>query len=132
MKTTFEAIREQKPCKDGWKKLISYYQPKDLFEEITIEEIIKSNGINDALWALRACKINEVIYFVGKCAEGVLPIFEKVFPDDDRPRKAVEICYEYPNVKKNAASAAARAASDASDAAFILKILLEISNEKRI
>ena len=26
------------------------------------------------------------------CAEHVLPLFEKIYPDDDRPRKAIEVC----------------------------------------
>ena len=26
------------------------------------------------------------------CAERVLPLFEEVFPNDDRPRKAIEVC----------------------------------------
>jgi len=31
------------------------------------------------------------------CAERVLPIFEKVFPNDNRPRKAIEICRTWIN-----------------------------------
>ena len=30
--------------------------------------------------------------WAGDCAEHVLPFFERAFPNDDRPRKAIEIC----------------------------------------
>jgi hypothetical protein len=48
------------------------------------------------------------------CAEAVLHIYETAYPQDDRPRKAIEAAKEY--VKKPSADAAARAAQGADDA----------------
>lgn len=66
--------------------------------------------------------------FACDCAERVLPLFEKVFPDDDRPRKCIEatrrfargeITREELGVFWDAAWDAARAAGDAAgDAAW--------------
>jgi hypothetical protein len=37
--------------------------------------------------------------FAADCAEHVLPIYEKEYPDDDRPRKAVQATRDYANGK---------------------------------
>ena len=54
-KTTLNAIRAHGPCADGWKKLLAHLgktqaddQPLDLLT------ILDSNGLDDALWCLRA------------------------------------------------------------------------------
>jgi hypothetical protein len=71
-------------------------------------------------------KNNKVrILFAIFCAESVLDLFEKKYPNDDRPRKAIEATKEYLKnpIEKNAAAAAyatvyaAYAAADAADAA---------------
>jgi hypothetical protein len=62
------------------------------------------------------------------CAERVLPFFEKAFPNDDRPRKAIEACrtwvrtgvFKMADVRKAAlaAHAAAREAKENNAACF--------------
>jgi hypothetical protein len=63
--------------------------------------------------------------FAADCAEKVLPIFEKQYPNDERPREAIEAARAYARGEiGNAASDAARAAAwaaaryAASDAAW--------------
>ena len=62
-------------------------------------------------------------HFACDCAEAVLPIFENQCPNDDRPRKAIEVARRFANGKatdeeRAAAWAAARDASrDAAGAA---------------
>lgn len=60
--------------------------------------------------------------FAADCAAHVLPIYEKAFPNDDRPRKAIHAARRYaerPTGKNlDAARAAAWAAWDARDAAW--------------
>ena len=56
------------------------------------------------------------------CAEAVLEYFEFKFPNDDRPRKAIEAAKAYiknPNVAANAVYEASSAAADAADAADV-------------
>jgi hypothetical protein len=55
MKTTLNKIREHQPCKDGWTKLLKYLgkvQADDV--ELDLLTIFESNGLDDALWCLRA------------------------------------------------------------------------------
>jgi len=91
MKTTFQKIKDCHPCTSGWKKLTTYYKPESLDEEITIEEIVKSNDIRDAIWAMRSVDDKkDVMLFCSDVAESVLNIFEQHNKEDDRPRKCIE------------------------------------------
>ncbi|MEK6239408.1 MAG: TIGR02996 domain-containing protein [Planctomycetales bacterium] len=56
---------------------------RNLWEWLTLPSyslIVRAAGLSDELWPL----------FAADCAERALPIFEKAFPDDDRPRQAIE------------------------------------------
>ena len=54
-------------------------------------------------------------------AEHVLPFFEKVSPDDDRPRKAIQVARDFADGKVDisAAQAAAVAAYAAANAVYV-------------
>jgi hypothetical protein len=55
MKTTLNAIRAHQPCVDGWKKLLQHLGKTEADDEpLSIREILTSNGLDDALWCLRA------------------------------------------------------------------------------
>ena len=55
MKTTLNKIREHKPCTSGWEKLLTYLgNTKADDEPLSLLTILDSNGIDDALWCLRA------------------------------------------------------------------------------
>jgi hypothetical protein len=52
--TTLNAIRAHDPCVEGWGKLLAHLGktgPDD--EPVTLATILDSNGLDDALWALR-------------------------------------------------------------------------------
>ena len=54
--TTLDKIREHRPCADGWEKLLSHLgKTKADDEPLALETILDSNGLNDALWCVRAC-----------------------------------------------------------------------------
>jgi hypothetical protein len=126
MKTTFQKIKDCKPCGDGWAQLISYHKPASLDEEISIEGIIKSNDLYDAIWALRAVEDTEALTLLSiDLAESVLPVYEKRFPGDMRVRDCINACKKYIRgeisgkeltEKKKGAAFAAFAANDANDA----------------
>jgi len=66
-------------------------------------DIIETNGYEDAKWCLRLPAFKKIaMTFACDCAERVLHLFEEEYPNDDRPRKAIE---------------AARKGADAADAA---------------
>jgi hypothetical protein len=79
--------------------------------ELPLLHILESNGVQDALWALRASNKPEVARFIAAdLAEHVLPIFEAKYPDDKRPRKAIKVArMKNPKRAAYAADAAAKA-----------------------
>ena len=120
--TTLKEIRGNSPCAEGWSTLVesldvSPSDAKGCNKPITLIHILESNGMDDALWVLDEC-INPHIcrLFAADCAERVLHLFEAERPDDDRPRKAIEIARD-PAAGDAARSAARSAARDAGDAA---------------
>jgi hypothetical protein len=55
MKTTLNKIRQHSPCKDGWGKLLKHLDKTCADDvELSLLTILESNGIDDALWCLRA------------------------------------------------------------------------------
>ena len=55
MYTTLNKIRERNPCSDGWAKLLTHLGKTVADDDpLSILTILDSNGLDDALWALRA------------------------------------------------------------------------------
>lgn len=55
MKTTLNKIREYSPCSQGWAILLKNIGKKQADDEpLPITTILDSNGVDDALWCLRA------------------------------------------------------------------------------
>jgi hypothetical protein len=55
MKTTLSKIRAHRPCLGGWEKLLRGLGKTAADDEIIwIDEVLDHNGLNDALWCLRA------------------------------------------------------------------------------
>ena len=123
MQTTLNKIKSHSPCEDGWKKLLNHLGKTEADNEVLeLRTILVSNGIEHTLWAFRAVdgKDKEIRLFAADCAEMVLPIYEKEYPNDYRPRKAIHAARDYANGLISAGElVAARAdASAAADAAM--------------
>ena len=55
MNTTLNKIRDKSPCVDGWTKLLKYLGKTRADDApLSIKTVLESNGLNDALWCLRA------------------------------------------------------------------------------
>ena len=96
--------------------------------------ILKTNGLDDALWALHATAQNcDMVarLMAADFAARVLPIWKKMYPKDDRPAKAIKAARDFARGKitsqeldaasdavSDAVLAAARDAWDARDAAL--------------
>jgi hypothetical protein len=53
--TTLNKIRQHSPCKDGWGKLLRSLGKTEADDEpLSLITILDSNGLDDALWCLRA------------------------------------------------------------------------------
>ena len=97
--TTLNKIRKCKPCTNGWEKLLislNKTQPDD--EPLALTYILDSNGLNDAIWCLRALPDkhrDKIVLFTADVAERVLPIYEKQHPNDFRPRHAIQAARDF-------------------------------------
>ena len=69
--TTLNEIRELSPCRKGWEKLLAHLgKAKADDEPLHILTILESNGIDDALWCLRAKSLELLSrHFQAWCAE---------------------------------------------------------------
>jgi hypothetical protein len=78
--------------------------------------ILDHNGLDDSLWALRHCDCERFARLL-TCdyAEHVLPLYESRYPEDNRPRRAIEVARLYADGLATADELAA--ARDAADAA---------------
>ena len=50
---TLQQIRDAGPCESGWRKLNKALGNPDLSTEISIGDVVLSNGLDDAFWCLR-------------------------------------------------------------------------------
>lgn len=123
MQTTLNKIRTHSPCEDGWKRLLTNLgktKPDD--EPLDLTTILESNGLDDALWCLRAVDGHEreMRLFAVECARSVQHLMK-----DKRSINALDVAERFANGEATqqelmAARAAARAAAwyAAQDAAW--------------
>ena len=131
MKTTLNKIRKYEPCTSGWQKLLTYLgKTKADDEPLLITTILDSNGLDDALWCLRAVegRDREIRLYAVWCARQVQHLLK-----DPRSLDALDVAERYANGEATrdelsaawaaarvaawtAARVAARAAADAVDA----------------
>ena len=126
MRTTLNKIRKHGPCTDGWEKLLRHLGKTMADDEpLSITTVLDSNGLDDALWCLRAvdgCERDLRLYAVW-CARQVQHLMT-----DYRSIRALDVAERYSHgsatdAEMAAARAAAWAATDAarvaaSDAAW--------------
>lgn len=119
---------ELEPCKNGYhicrKKDLVHWLDDAIFEVEYRGEIIEDDDkcvVREArlLCRVETWNVKTARLFAADCAEHVLPIFEKKYPEDDRPRKAIQAARDYENglIDKNELAAAGCAAAYAANAA---------------
>lgn len=112
--TTLNAIREAKPCGEGWEKLLKHLTktgPDD--EVLPVATILEANGVEDTLWVLARVlgRVGRALCatFAIDCAERVLHVWEASYPQDDRPRAALDAARSGDAARAHVASVTARA-----------------------
>jgi len=121
MKITIEWLVSKNACHDGLDWFVE--QGKGVEPIPLLYLLIKENQLDWANWLIvRVMEYKQYVSYAVYAAELVIDIFEKKYPDDKRPRTAIEAakkCIENPNDenKKEAANAAG-AAYGASSAAY--------------
>ena len=115
--TTLNAIRVHEPCVEGWGKLLAHLGktgPDD--EPVTLATILDSNGLDDALWALRCVTGHDraIRLYAVWCARQVQHLMT-----DPRSLRALDVAERHADglttdAELDAAGAAARAAARAA------------------
>ena len=121
MNTTLNLIRSHGPCVDGWAKLLRHLGKTEADDEpLSLRTILDSNGIDDAIWCLRAvpnCEREARLYAVW-CARQTQHLMT-----DPRSISAIDVAERHANGRATdaelteASDAAWAAASDAASAA---------------
>jgi len=115
MKITLKWLKSQKACDEAIEKFKNQKET-DFLKLMSL--LIKKNKLDWANWLIvRKMKYKQYVSYAVFAAEQVIDIFEKKYPNDKRPRKAIEAakkCIKNPSKKnKIAAHAAAYAADEA-------------------
>lgn len=123
------------PCMNGYHicrpQDLAHWLDEAIFEVEYKGRIVKDNDkcvVREArlLRRIETWDEKSARLFAADCAEKVLPTYEKYFPNNDAPRKAIQVARDYANGKINknqldaasaAASAVARDAASAADCA---------------
>jgi hypothetical protein len=120
MRVDIDKLADKKACESGmkWLKSLGTLDMKSV-----IESGIKEGRLSDLRWGMsRLMTKEQCVEWAIYCAEQVIGIFEKKYPEDSRPRRAIEAAKEYLknpcDETKRAADAAADAAYAAADAAY--------------
>ena len=129
LNTTFRLLREADVYESRYRILaraLGGIRKYGADTPIPLLKILHQIDLGDALWGLR-CTIEDSEKFsrllAADFAEHVLPIFEKEYPNDDRPRRAIQAARDYAEGKidiyqlDDAAEAAWEAAFEAQRAA---------------
>ena len=128
---TKEYLKSLRPCADRFENYLCHYAKwsGSLAEFLELEKISHT----DKVWVFtRSIDKEKQRLFAADCAESVLHIFESKYPNDDRPRKVIQVARSKitdaadaadaaraaSRAARAAADAAARAASRAADAAY--------------
>lgn len=113
--TTLNKIREHSPCREGWEKLLtSLGKTKADDEPLSFKTILDSNGLDDAIWALRSIDAPEVRIFAVRCVRQIQHLLT-----DERSLAALDVAEAYTvgQATEEEFSAARAAAREAARAA---------------
>jgi hypothetical protein len=121
MNVTLKFLEEKRACKKGL-EWVTQHNLIGLERKEFIKKLMDSKKYNWANWLIvRTMGYKQYVSYAAYAAEQVIDIYKKKYPDDERPRFAIESakkCIKNPSRenKKDAADAAADAV-DAVDAA---------------
>lgn len=120
-KITKKFLKKHDACEDG----VEWFESQKETDGLRmVKKLMKEKRLDWANWLIvRLMKYKQYVSYAVYAAEQVIDIYEKKYPDDDRPRKAIAAakkCIKNPskqnkNAAADAADAAAYVAAHASD-----------------
>jgi hypothetical protein len=125
--TTLALLRKAHACSDGLRKLTASLPPTQSEDKlIPLSHILKSNGLEHGLWALRATTVDArkiAARMAIDFAYTSLSNFEVVYPEDKRPRNALQVAADFLDgnatlAEVKSAGTAARSAAAGTAAAW--------------
>ena len=100
MHTSITLLRQSRACAARYKRLVKHLGGVTKYgtdTPIPLTVVLESNGLDDALWCLRAVLPDEeerrnrlARLLACDYVEHVLPLWESVYPADGRPRAGIE------------------------------------------
>ena len=95
MQVTLNQIKKNYPCTPGWNTLLASLNKTHADDDpLELMDILKSNGLDDALWCLRCLTYKEYCLFLADVAESVLPYFDK-HNSSRATRQAIDAIRQY-------------------------------------
>ena len=95
--TTLELLRQQSACADGYRKLVKSLGVKwPATKKINLLMVLRSNGVDDMLWCLRAAQqdCSKVrVALAASFAKSVLKYYTKAYPTDTRVADCIKTCF---------------------------------------
>jgi len=119
MKITRKFLLSFTACKEGIKyyATLPQHDVRFIIESLLLDDP-EGEGAKWANWTLaRLLARKKRIQYALHCASTVLPYFERIFPNDKRPREAIELTQQYLDGKNNKSARSARSAESAESAA---------------
>jgi len=95
MKTTLNKIKAHQPCIQGWKQLLKHLgKTKADDEPLSLLTILDSNGLDDAIWCMRAIdgRDKEIRLYAVWCARKVQHLMK-----DPRSLAALDVAERFAN-----------------------------------
>jgi len=127
MKTTLNKIRAYNPCPDGWKKLLDHLGKTQADDEpLAITTILNSNGLDDAIWCLRAVDGHDdaIRLFAVRCARKVQHLM-----NDPRSIDALDVAERFANGQATSEELTAAAGSAIAAAELAAELAAEAAAE---
>jgi hypothetical protein len=101
--TTFRLAREAGACSESYRRYARHVGEVKKYGEdtpINLNDVLDVCGLYDALWALGCCREQPEAEKLGRLlaadyAEHILLFFEERWPEDKRPRQAIEVARRY-------------------------------------
>jgi len=126
MHVTLNQLKKWVDCTEGYKKVLNHVGlDYDKDKPINLSVILTSNDIDDTFWCVGNMTLTpdqerDFRFLACGYAERVLPIFEKKYPEDSRPKDCIEVAKRYAvgEATKEDLDAARAAAWDARAAAW--------------
>jgi hypothetical protein len=99
MKINKEIIEKLNPCKNRFDNFLEHY--KDFDNNIEDFVLLENISYSDKIWVITNLFTKQQnVKFALKCASSVLHVFEEKYPNDKRPRKAINAAELYLKIIK--------------------------------